>query len=196
MCKSKGNRHLGEQFVFSGTKSAIMWQSKFNASMLFKTGLSLIFVGLLNHSISVSLTQAAPTTASPTAKPSNVPPEAVMNKFYGYLQQYRLWLGDDRGACSYEIDPVGVKKDGTDRFFLAKISRGRVGTGCRGVLAFQIMQVDCKTETLYQFAREQKDDIRVAGWERYEVTLNDPNARSSGTLKNQSAEAVKAICAL
>ncbi|WP_143162025.1 hypothetical protein [Phormidesmis priestleyi] len=136
------------------------------------------------------MAQAAPTTATPAAKPSNVPPEAVLNKFYGYLQQYNLWLGDDRGACSYEIDPTGVKKDGTDRFFLAKISRGREGTACRGVLAFQIMQVDCKTKTLYRFVREQKDDMRVAGWERYETTL------SNGTSKNKSAEAVKAICAL
>ena len=161
-----------------------------------KLSLSLAFIGLLSCEVNVSLAQAAPTTAPPVVKPSNVPPEAVMNKFYGYLQQYKLWLGDDRGACSYEIDPAGVKKDGTDRFFLAKVSRGRVGTGCRGVLAFQIMQVDCKTKTLYHFVREQKDDMRVAGWERYEVTLNDPNARSSGTSKNQSAEAVKAICAL
>ena len=163
--------------------------------MLSKISLSLLLLGSLScGTISRSLAQAAPITSTPVAKPSNVPPKVVLDKFYGYLQQYNLWLGDDRGACSYEIDPTSVKKDGSDRFFLAKISRGREGTACRGVLAFQIMQIDCKTKTLYQFVREQKEDMRVAGWERYETTLRDPNTRSSGASKNQSAEAVKAIC--
>lgn len=162
--------------------------------MLSKISLSLIFFGLLNYgTISVSLAQAVPNTPAPATKPSNLPPEAVLNKFYGYLQKYNLWLGDSRTACSYEVDPTSVKKDGTDRFFLAKVSRGRAGTACRGVLAFQIMQVDCKTKTLYQFVREQKEDMRIAGWERYETTLSDPTTRSP---KKQSAEAVKAICAL
>jgi hypothetical protein len=138
--------------------------------------------------------QAVPLPSTPAAKTSNVPPAAVMNQFYDYLQQYKLWLGDDRGACAYEVDPTGVKKDGADRFFLAKISRGRAGTACRGVLDFQIMQVNCQTNTLYQFVRAQQEDMRMAGWERHEVTLNDPTA--DGKSKNQSAAAVKAICAL
>ncbi len=165
--------------------------------MISKISSSLIVVGLLSYgTIETPLAQAAPPIAPSVVKPSNVPPEAVLNKFYGYLQQYKLWLGDDRGACSYEVDPAGVKKDGSDRFFLAKVSRGREGTACRGVLAFEIMQVDCKTKTLYQFVREQKEDMRFAGWERYEMTLHNPSDRASSPTKNQSAEAVKAICAL
>ncbi len=139
----------------------------------------------------------APTSLPPVTKSSNVPPAVVMDQFYNYLNQsYSLWLGDDRGACSYAVDPTSVKKDGDDRFFLAKISRGRVGTGCRGVLAFQIMQANCKTQTLYQFQREQKDDMRLAGWERFETMLHDPTVLNTDKSKNQSAAAVKAICAL
>lgn len=170
--------------------------------MLIKTSLSLISVGLLNYgTVSVSLAQTVPPTSAPTVpptsaptvQPSNVPPESVMKQFYGYLQQYTLWLGEDRGACSYNVDPTSVKKDGADRFFLAKISRGQGGTGCRGVLAFRIMQVNCKNNTLYEFVREQKDDIRFAGWERYKITLNDP---TNSTFKDRSKEAVKVICTL
>jgi hypothetical protein len=165
--------------------------------MLSRITLNLFTLGLLSYgAIQASPVQAVLQTSAPTSQSSNVPPEAVMQQFYNYLNQYNLWLGDDRGACSYQVDPAGVKKDGSDRFFLAKVSRGQAGTACRGVLNFQIMQVNCKTNTLYRFVREQKDDIRVAGWERYETTLNDPNSRSSGTSRNQSAEAVKAICAL
>lgn len=148
---------------------------------------SIVLGSLSGCVIAYSSVQAAPKQSS------NTPPEAVMNKFYGYLQQYNLWLGDDRGACSYEVDPTGVKKDGDDRFFLAKISRGKAGTACRGVLDFRIMQVNCKTRKLYEFVRERKEDMRIAGWERYETTLSDPTGNNP---KNQSAEAVKAICAL
>ncbi len=165
--------------------------------MISRIPLGLLTFGLLSYgAIAGGPVQALPTSPTPAVKTSPVPPEAVMNQFYNYLQQYKLWLGDDRGACSYEVDPNGIKKDGDDRFFLAKISRGRAGTVCRGVLGFQIMQVNCKTNTLYQFVREQKEDMRLAGWERYVMSLNDPTASPNGKSKNQSAEAVKAICAL
>ena len=165
--------------------------------MVSRISVGGLMVGLLSYgAIAGGPVQAIPTPPTPAAPTSPVPPAAVMNQFYNYLQQYKLWLGDDRGACSYEVDPTGVKKDGADRFFLAKISRGREGTACRGVLSFQIMQVNCQTNTLYQFVREPKEDMRVADWERYEVTLNDPTTRANGPSKNQSAAAVKAICAL
>lgn len=160
--------------------------------------LVLIVLGLLSqHAISAASAQALPERVAQNSGSGRTPPESVMNKFYGYLGQYNLWLGDDRGACSYDVDPAGVKTDGDDRFFLARISRGRAGTACRGVLDFRIMQVNCKTGKLYAFTREQKEDMRLAGWERYETTLSDPTARSTnGNSKNRSAEAVKAICAL
>jgi hypothetical protein len=145
--------------------------------------------------ILLSPVHAAPTNNVTVPKSSNAPPEAVMKKFYGYLQQYNLWLGDDRGACSYEVDPTAVKKDGDDRFFLAKNSRGRMGTACRGVLEFRIMQANCKTQKLYEFVRQQTGDPRLAGWDRYETTLYNPE-RASDTSRNQSAEALKAICTL
>jgi hypothetical protein len=163
--------------------------------MISRIPLVWLTFGLLSYGpIAANPVQAVPLP-TPAAKTSNIPPAVVMNQFYNYLHQYKLWLGDDRGACSYEVDPTGIKKDGADRFFLAKISRGRTGTACRGVLNFQIMQVNCQTNTLYQFVREQSEDMRIAGWERHEITLSDPTARPDGT-KNQSAAAVKAICAL
>lgn len=140
--------------------------------MRSNTRLSLIAFGVIGMAAVSFSAQASPA--------SNAPPEAVMNKFYGYLQRYNLWLGDDRGACAYEVDPAVVKKDGDDRFFMAKISRGRAGTACRGVLDFE-------------FVRQQNEDIRFAGWERYQPTLYDP---TSNVIKNRSSQAVKAICAL
>jgi hypothetical protein len=123
---------------------------------------------------------------------SNAPPPAVMEKFYGYLNgSYSLYLGDDRGACSHHVDPAGIRPNGSDRFFLAKRSRGKVGTGCRGVLEFQVMQADCKTRKLYQFTREQNADPRVAGWERYEIVLSDPQNSSQPP---QSQKALATIC--
>ncbi len=164
--------------------------------MRSQTIISLIALEILSFgAVLLAPVHAAPSNERPVSQSSNVPSEATMKKFYGYLQQYNLWLGDDRGACSYEVDPEGVKKDGDDRFFLAKISRGRVGTACRGVLGFRIMQVNCKTQTLYEFVRQQAGDPRLAGWERYETTLYNPEP-TSNTPRNQSAQAIKAICAL
>jgi hypothetical protein len=123
---------------------------------------------------------------------SNTPPTAAMEKFYGYLNgSYSLYLGDDRGACSYHVDPAGVRPNGGDRFFLAKISRGKAGTACRGVLEFRIMQADCKAKKLYGFTREQNSDPRVAGWERFETVLYNPENQSQ---LPQSQKALGTIC--
>jgi hypothetical protein len=119
---------------------------------------------------------AAPPKSAIPAKPaaSKTPSDAVMKQFFNYLDtSYQLWLGDSRGACAYAIDPTGVRTDGDDRFFLARISPSNVGTACRGVLAFRVMQADCKAEKLYEFVREQKSDMRSANWERYETVLYD-----------------------
>jgi hypothetical protein len=123
---------------------------------------------------------------------SNTPPATVMEKFYNYLNgNYSLYLGDDRGACSYHIDPADVRPNGSDRFFLAKISRGKAGTACRGVLEFRIMQADCKAKKLYGFTREQNSDPRVAGWERFETVLYNPENQSQ---LPQSQKALGTIC--
>jgi hypothetical protein len=121
-----------------------------------------------------SIGPIAPPVAAAPPKPaaSNAPSDAVMKQFFNYLDtSYQLWLGDSRGACAYTIDPTGVRTDGDDRFFLARISPSNVGTACRGVLAFRVMQADCKAEKLYEFVREQKSDMRSAKWERYETVL-------------------------
>ena len=135
---------------------------------------------------------SGPSIAQTPPKASNVPPAAVMDKFYDYLNgSYSLYLGDDRGACSYSVDPSSIKRNGSDRFFLAKLSRGKMGTACRGVLAFQIMQADCKARKLYLFQRENKEDIRFAGWERYEARLSDPEQKGP---ELQAEKMFKSIC--
>jgi hypothetical protein len=130
--------------------------------------------------------------AQTTPTNSNTPPSAVLGKFFKYLNSaYSLYLGDDRSACSYSVDPSGIRAEGSDRFFLAKLSRGKQGTACRGVVAFQIMQADCKDNKLYRFAREENADMRLAGWERYEAILYDPDNKG---LKPQSQKMLKTIC--
>jgi hypothetical protein len=131
-------------------------------------------------------------TAQQAAVNSNSPPPSVMNKFYNYLNKnYSLYLGDSRGACSYDVDPTGIRANGTDRFFLAKISPGKQGTACHGVLEFEIMQADCKSKKLYRFTRERKEDIRFAGWERAETVLYDLENLGAET---QSQKGLSTIC--
>ncbi len=165
----------------------------FNPAINRRTGgklatIALMALGALIPS-SIALAQPAPPPLN------SAPPQAVMDKFYTYLNNnYSLWLGDSRGACSYYVDPAGIRVDGSDRFFLAKISRGKVGTGCRGVLEFEIMQADCKAKKLYSFQREDKPDIRFAGWVRYETTLQDPERSRTENSAPQSQKAIATIC--
>jgi hypothetical protein len=150
------------------------------------------FVILANPSPAVAVPDTKPVKPTP---PSKIPPTEVMDKFFKYLNDnYTLWLGDSRGACSYHVDPAGIRGDGDDRFFLAKISRGQSGTACRGVLAFRIMQADCKANKLYEFVREQKEDMRVAGWERYEATLRDPASSREDKAEPLSQKVLSSIC--
>ncbi len=161
----------------------------------------------------VSGTLALPTVAlaKPLAKPilikpipvrPNQPPAAVMDQFCRYLNDnYSLYLGDDQGACSYSIDPAGIRADGSDRFFLAKLSRGKQGTACRGILAFEIMQADCKVNKLYVFRRESGDgknlnfqDRRNLGWERFEMSLYDPDRIGKDDSEPQSQKVLPTIC--
>jgi hypothetical protein len=167
--------------------------------MKFLSSLTFSTIGWLAGStlIFTNPTPAAPASAKPakSTPSSKVPPPEVMDKFFKYLNDsYTLWLGDSRGACSYHVDPAGIRVDDDDRFFLAKISRGQAGTACRGVLAFRIMQADCKANKLYEFVREQKDDMRVAGWERYEATLRDPSANRDNSSEPLSQKALSQIC--
>jgi hypothetical protein len=150
--------------------------------MNFKPHFTIFAFALAASSIATQVAAASPKSTAPAkpatpAKPaasSHIPSDAVMKQFFNYLDtSHQLWLGDSRGACAYSIDPTGIRTDGDDRFFLARISPGNVGTGCRGVLAFRVMQADCKAEKLYEFVREQKPDIRSANWERYETVLYD-----------------------
>ncbi len=127
----------------------------------------------------------------------------MLDKFYQYLNdRYSLWLGDSRGACAYHVDPAGIHANGDDRFFLAKLSAGQVGTGCQGIMVFRVMQADCKAQKLYEFVREKAEDMRKASWERYESTLWDPADRptQAGTAATepaaiaQSQKALATIC--
>jgi hypothetical protein len=118
-----------------------------------------------------------------------------MDQFYNYLndQKYTLLIGESRGACAYHVDPTDIYQQGTTRFLTAKITSGRSGTACRGYLELQILQVDCKTNILYQFQRETEGDLRFRGWQRRELSLYDPTQDSFPNVEQQSAQQ---ICSL
>ncbi len=125
--------------------------------------------------------------ASPIQLAQAQVPKSELDKFFNYLnqQKYTFLLGDDRGACSYHIDPTDVYKQGTNRFVMTKLSRGVSGTACRGVLEFKILQLDCQTDTLYQFARETEGDPRFRGWRRFEISLYNSNQKSTAEITQQ-----------
>jgi hypothetical protein len=119
-----------------------------------------------------------------------------LDPFYAYLndQKYTLYLGDSRGACSYHIDPTDVYANGESRFVMAKVSSGMKGSGCRGVLAFEVLQADCSAEILYQLSRSAADDPRNAGWQHFEFSLYDGTQSSISRITTQ--ELAQKVCAL
>lgn len=121
------------------------------------------------------------------------PPD--LDPFFSYLndQKYTLWLGDDRGACGYYIDPTDVYEQGNSRFTTAKISRGMQGTACGGVLEFQVLHADCGATQLYQYVRETEGDPRFRGWQRLQMNLSDSTQPSFPTVTEQS---IAKICTL
>ncbi|MBD3885408.1 hypothetical protein IFO70_27160 [Phormidium tenue FACHB-886] len=122
-----------------------------------------------------------------------MPPE--LEQFFSYLndQKYTLWLGDDRGACGYYIDPSDLYEQGNSRFTTAKVSRGMQGTACAGIVEFQVLQADCQANKLYQFVRETEGDPRRRGWQRLQLRLSDSTQPSFPAATQQS---VAEICAL
>lgn len=95
-----------------------------------------------------------------------------LEQFYNYQsQKYTLLLGNDRGACSYRIDPADVYEQENTRFVTAVVSRGSQGTACSGYFAFQVLQADCESNVLYSIGRETKGDPRSSSWERFEMSL-------------------------
>lgn len=110
-----------------------------------------------------------------------------------YLQhKYRLYLGDDRGACGYLIDPTDVYGDTQDRWLTALRSRGETGSACAGVVEFQILRVNCPTQTLSKLVLEG-ETLRDRGWMSYPLNLYRFQA---GELQTVSRIAAEKICSL
>jgi hypothetical protein len=132
--------------------------------------IALVFSIAASDAIAVPVSQ---TPVNPDRQTTSAT-QAQLEPFFNYLhqQKYTLALGSDRGACEYAIDPTDVYAQGNNRFVTAKISRGsNVGTGCRGILEFTVLQANCPENKLYQFVRETAGDIRFSGWQRLELFI-------------------------
>jgi hypothetical protein len=153
---------------------------------------SFLIVFLLTFLFSITWVTdgiAAPVQAQP----------AYQEQFFRYLnnQKYTLSLGEDRGACDYSIDPTDVYEQSGNRFVTAKISRGMVGTGCRGVLAFQVLHADCQAQKFYEFRRATEGEPRSRGWQHLEMSLakyTPPDLSNPTQLS--SADLAAQVCAL
>lgn len=74
---------------------------------------------------------------------------------FSYLdKKYTFYLGDDRGACAYSIDPTEVYEQGNHRFVTAQVRQGS-GTACQGVIDFNVLQADCQARKFYKIYREE-----------------------------------------
>lgn len=101
------------------------------------------------------------------------------SQFFSYINgKYKLYLGEDRSSCAYDIDPGDIHSEGNTRFVTARVGRG-TGTMCRGVLEFAFFQADCQTRKFYRIIREAEGDERLRGWNRYETDLTDGSKYSS-----------------
>ena len=82
-------------------------------------------------------------------------PSEFPENFFSYLdEKYTLYLGDNRGACAYSIDPTEVYEQGNNRFVTARYRQG-AGTACRGVIAFSVLQADCQANKFYEIYPEE-----------------------------------------
>jgi hypothetical protein len=147
------------------------------------------------QTISQTISQATPPTIP---QPVTQTPafQEELAPFYKYLheQKYHKPLGSDRGACEYQIDPSDVYAQGDRRFVTAKVSRGgNAGTGCRGILEFEVFEINCKEKKIYSFDRETTGDPRTRGWLRSTTTFNDTRANSFSDVTTRSAEEVCAM---
>jgi hypothetical protein len=120
-------------------------------SVLFFSGTLLMGSGVRRAiAMPPPQTQSQPTQVKQTSTPAEFP-----DSLYSYLDaKYTMELGQSRGACAYSIDPTEVTEQGSNRFVTVRISSG-VGSGCRGVLEFVVLQADCQANKLYEIRREE-----------------------------------------
>ncbi|MFK8185437.1 MAG: hypothetical protein AB8B99_18835 [Phormidesmis sp.] len=139
-----------------------------------------------------------PEQSSSTEQPSE--PEFQTRELMEYMfgQKHTLFLGTDRGACGYHIDPTDVYAQGNTRYAIAVVTGSDWGNGCRGHLSFQIFQADCESNTLYAIERETEGDRRWRGWERFERTLSidDGSPSLETSLDSIEQPPAEAICGL
>lgn len=124
---------------------------------------------------------------------------AFLDQFYSYQsQKYTLLLGEDRGACAYRIDPTDVYEQENTRFVTSAVSRGSLGTACRGYFALQILQADCESNVLYSIEREAEGDSRTRSWERFErpLSVSDESPDIETPLDEVIQNPAEVICSL
>lgn len=122
--------------------------------------------------------------------------------FYSYLdEKYTLYLGDNRAACAYSIDPTEVYEQNNNRFVTARIRQGS-GNACRGI-TFEVLQADCQANKFYEIEREEIP--REPGspgptpyrWRQFEISLAEYKSEGFGVLRrNTSEDLASKVCAL
>ncbi len=117
---------------------------------------------------------ALPVDIAQAETPSEFP-----ENFFSYVnEKYTLYLGEDRGACGRRIDPTEVYEQGTNRFVTARVGQG-VGTACRHVIDFSVLQADCQANKLYEIYQEEvPQELGESGptryrWQQRELSLTD-----------------------
>lgn len=124
--------------------------------------------------------------------------------FYSYLdKKYTLYLGENRGACAYSIDPTEVYEQSSNRFVTARIRQGWSGNACRGVITFQVLQADCQANKFYEIERkaipqEPGSSGLIRGrWQQFELSLAEYSSEGLGVIRrNTSEDLASKVCAL
>ena len=170
--------------------------SKFNRSTLNAISI-FCFFATLPISFWFSVAIAVPIQIAQTQALTEFP-----ESFYSYLdEKYTTYLGDDRGACAYSIDPTDVYGQGNNRFMTARVRQG-AGNACRGVIDFRVFQADCQTNKFYEIDREEI--LRDPGtstprsrWRQFEVSLTEFKPGSSDIIqRNTSEDLASKVCDL
>jgi hypothetical protein len=123
--------------------------------------------------------------------------------FYSYLdEKYTLYLGENRGACAYSVDPTEVYEQGNNRFVTARIRQGWSGNACRGVISFQVLQADCQASKFYEIEREMLSESDSSGsirgdWHQYAMELTEYSSSGGGVIRrNTSEDLASKVCNL
>ncbi|MBD1842636.1 hypothetical protein H6F89_04265 [Cyanobacteria bacterium FACHB-63] len=171
---------------------------KFNRSTLNVISI-FCFLATLLMSCWFSNAIAAPVQVAQTQTLTEFP-----EGFYSYLdKKYTIYLGENRGACAYSIDPTEGYEQGNNRFVTARIRQGWSGNACRGVIAFRVLQADCQANKFYEIDREEGPREPGASgptqyrWRQFEMSLTEYKSEGFGVIRrNTSEDLASKVCSL